>query len=111
MKLDTTRRWLSPREAAACLPGEHHVNKIIRWILEGLLVEGRHLHLKAVKVGGRWLIDVRDLEAFLTAVNSDRGQPTDELQKISLRASRLDERSARRRHRQAKKRLKAMGVL
>jgi hypothetical protein len=106
--------YLSPRQAADCLPaGPHNPAKVIRWILEGLVVDGRRLHLKAVRVGGRWAIRRADLESFLLAVSWDRlgdVRPVD-VGAVSIETSRIADREARRRHRDAKRMLARMGVL
>jgi len=102
---------LTPCQAARALPGQgHHQSKVIRWILSGLLVGGRRRRLAATRVGGRWLIDTRDLAAFLSAVAGDRGQPVDE-ECLRSETFRTREHNRRRQHRAARAVLESAGIL
>lgn len=101
-------RYLSPREVAECLPGRHHSHKILRWILEGLLVEGRRVRLSAVRIGARWWVAREDLETFLLETRTPAAA---NLAGLRLHARRIGERNDRRRHRDARRTLERMGVL
>lgn len=106
-------RYLTPREAAERLPGEgHDPEKIVRWVLRGVLVQGRRVRLRACKVGGRWLVAEADLTAFLHTVQAGRfrglkGEPVEAAPGPAPTA----QREARRRHREAKRVLAAAGIL
>ena len=107
----TSEKWLTPRQAASVLPGGGCAAKIVRWFVTGLLVDGRRLKLAATRVGGRWLIRVVDLQAFLTAVGAGRGGQGIPPAAVRIGACRVAAREALRRHRQAKRELVAAGVL
>jgi hypothetical protein len=103
--------FLTPRQAAQALPGRHHPYKIVRWILDGLLVGERCVHLEARKIGGRWWIAALDLAAFIERVESARGGRTDAGTAVRAAGRRHGEVAARRRHRLAMGRLERMGML
>ncbi len=100
--------YLSPREVAENLPGRQHPHSILRWILEGLLVQGRRVRLAATRIGGRWWVAREDLETFLAAT---RGPKAEDLARLRLRAFAHGERSKRQRQRETRRRLERMGLI
>ena len=104
----TGAEMLSPRGVARSLPGQHHPHKVLRWILDGLLVEGRRVRLAATKVGGRWFVAREDLEAFLAAT---RGPKAEALARLRLRALAHGERARRQHNRETRRKLERTGLL
>lgn len=62
---------LSLSEASALIPGRPSISTVHRWISRG--IDGHHL--PSVKVGGRRMIVLSDLENFLLALNDK--EPSD----------------------------------
>ena len=108
MKMTTNERYLSPSEAAECLPRRPHPFSIIRWIREGVVTPSGRVRLDATKVGGHWMILADDLQKFLRRTTS--GSLAVE-KTVAPRVLRIQARDDRRRHRKAVESLQASGIM
>ena len=63
----TDNKLLTTGEAARSLPRAVRSGTILRWVAQGLNVNGIAVKLKAVRQAGRWLVLQSDLTAFLQA--------------------------------------------
>lgn len=85
-----TEHYDPPEVAYLTLPEIAHrfrrsQSAVLNWTKRGVDTPSGVVRLRAMRVGGVWLVDVRDLETFLAAQNPDRHVAVTEQQDTAAR--------------------------
>ncbi len=96
-------------QATKVLPGRPYRGTLLRWILKGVLLDGKRVRLAAVRRGGRWFVTDEALDDFQRATTPQPQIQADEIRTHDRPRWRRDVRSAN--YRLAEARLRARGMI
>src|SRR4051812_24625530 len=72
-----------------------HPSTPFRWSESGLERDGQRVRLARLKVGGRWVVRLSDLAAFLRRLNPDPPTPTIAAARATVARRKAEERAER----------------